>query len=381
MKKIKSILLILLSVSYAFAQSDFPAKSDKIDSLMLMHINHQGKRPVHNFMLYARNEKTGFEVHKGIGYVGRNDQEIDNDYQYNVASITKTMVSTIILQLEEEGKLSINDKAGKYLNEIKFLRFKEFHQLNDTSYSDSITIKMLLNHTSGIADIFTDTQTRFNIDVFLHKKRQYTTEKFIAKFFKYKLNKKPLNKPGEGYHYSDMNYMLLGFIIEQVTGKSLPQNIRERILAKLNMNDTYFDYYEPKCGNGKRIDAFLNRINITQKVNTSYEWAGGGIVSTTKDMAVFIEALFELDLFRNHETLKKMIDSSATQKFGAHYGMGIYKWEISSKVFYGHGGFYGSMLAFDPIDKVTFSANIGQANPPYNTRELVAKIMDIILSK
>jgi D-alanyl-D-alanine carboxypeptidase len=380
----KSIIctLVLLSVTLlSFSQIDIATKTKRIDSIMLAHIVDKGKKPVHSFLLYAKNEKTGFIVCEGKGTIGRSDQKIDADYQYPVASITKTMVAAIILQLEEEGKLSVNDKAGKYLETLEYLKFNTIHQLRDTSYADAITIEMLLHHTSGIADIFTDAETRFNISVLLHKKRQFNNEKIIARFYKYKLNKKPFNKPGEGYHYSDINYMLLGFIIEKITGKTLPEEIRERLLLPLAMNNTYFDYCEPSHGNGKRIDSFLNRINMTKKVNTSYEWGGGGIVSTTSDMAIFIEALFQNKLYKNAATLDKMIDLTATSKVGAHYGMGIYKYDLNGRVFYGHGGFYGSILAYDPADKVTLSANISQANPPYDTGKLISSLLDIILSK
>ena len=175
--------------------------------------------------------------------------------------------------------------------------------------------------------------------------------------------------------------MLLGFIIEQVTGQILPAAIRERILVPLKMNDTWFEYYEPETGSGKRIDAFLNGINMTKKINTSYEWGGGGLVSTTRDMAVFIEALFKNEFFKDPTTLTRMTDYTATEKFGAHYGMGIYKYELNGKVFYGHGGFYGSILAYDPVDKITLSANIGQANPPYDTGKLVNDLIEIVISR
>jgi len=120
---------------------------------------------------------------------------------------------------------------------------------------------------------------------------------------------------------------------------------------------------------------------MTKKINTSYEWGGGGMVSTTKDMAVFIEALFGHKLFQQPATLNKMTDYSATEKFGATYGMGIYKYELNGRIFYGHGGFYGSILAYDPADSITFSANIGQAIPPYDAGKLVKKLMDVILSE
>ena len=146
------------------------------------------------------------------------------------------------------------------------------------------------------------------------------------------------------------------------------------------MDATYFEYYEPKKGNGKRIDAFLNRINITKNINTSYEWGGGGLVSTTKETGVFIEALFDLKFFKNKSTLDKMIDSTITKKFGHDYGMGIFSLELKGKTFYGHGGFYGSLLIYEPIEKITFSANIGQANAPFDSGEVVSQLLNSIIN-
>lgn len=381
MKTVITVISFLLSSYSIYGQTDFSERTREIDSIIETHIIHKGRQPVNSFLLYAKNGKTGFEVYKGKGTIGRTDQQIDPDYQYPVASITKTFVASIILQLEEEGKLSLEDGIVTYLKGIKYLRIEQIHQLRDTSYADMITLDMLLHHTSGIADIFTDAETKFNISVLLHKKRQFNTERIIDRFYKYKLNKKPFNKPGNGYHYSDINYMLLGLIIEQVTGKSLPAVIRERILIPLQMNNTWFQYYEPEKGNGKRIDSYLNRINMTRKINTSYEWGGGGLVSTTKDMAVFIEALLSNKLFQKASTLQKMINFSETNKFGVQYGMGIYKYDMKGRTFYGHGGFYGSILAYDPFDKITFSANISQANPPFDTGKLITDLIDIISGK
>jgi D-alanyl-D-alanine carboxypeptidase len=348
---------------------------------MLANIIHKGKKPVHNFLLYARNGKTGFEINKGVGTIGRNNIEIDAGYQYNVASITKTLVATIILQLEEEGKLSTEDKACRYLDNMDFLKFTKIHLLNDTSYAREITIQQLLQHTSGIADIFFDATKRFKFSVLTHKNKQYNTEKIIQKYYKYNLNKKPFNKPGKGYHYSGINYMLLGFIIEQVTGKSLAECIRERIINKLNLKDTWFEYYEPSHGSGKRIDAFLNRLNMTKKINTSFEWAAGGLVSTTRDMGVFIESLFSMELFRDVKTLAKMIDISETEKYGGKNGMGFFKYKLDGQIYYGHGGYFGSFLAFNPNDRITFSVNVGQANPPFDREKLITELLKIITSQ
>ncbi|GAA4276546.1 serine hydrolase domain-containing protein [Aquimarina mytili] len=345
---------------------------------MKAHIVHDGKKPVHSFLLYLKNEKTGFEFNHGVGSVGRNNTAIDYSYQYNVASITKTLVATIILQLCEEDKLSIDDPIKKYLESIDFIRYNELHIFNGKKYQDSITIEMLLNHTSGISDVFTDAETRFNLSVLFHPKRKYTAQKFYKRYFKYKLNKKPANIPEKGYHYSDINYMLLGFLIEEIEGKSLPEAIRERIITPLHLKNTYFEFYEEVRGTGKRIDAFLNRINITKRVNTSYEWGGGGIVSTAQEMAIFIEALFGMKLFKDKATLERMLDTSKTSKYGKSYGLGIYKWNLYNKTFYGHGGFYGSILAYSPEYQIIISSNVGQSFPPFDTGKLINKVIKII---
>ncbi len=108
------------------------------------------------------------------------------------------------------------------------------------------------------------------------------------------------------------------------------------------------------------------------------EWAGGGIVSTTRELVDFIKALFGLQFFKNRATLDKMTDISATERFGAHYGLGLYRYEINGKVFYGHGGFYGSILAYCPAHRITLSSNIGQSNPPFKAGALIDKVLTVI---
>jgi len=381
LNKIKATIVLLSLVVSAYSQDNCISKGYIIDSLMKAHIVPGGKHPVYNFLLYTKNYSSGCEIINGVGTIGRNDTKIDSDYQFNTASITKTMVATIILQLEEEGKLSISDKAGTYLNDIGFLKFRKFHYFERKAFADSVTVEMLLNHTSGIADIFTDAAIRFNISVLLHKQRQFTPEKVIKRYYRYRLNKKTFNKPGEGYHYSDINYMLIGFIIENITGKELHEAIRERIITPLNLKNTYFEFYEPGQGNLKRIDAFLNRINMTEKINTLYEWAGGGIVSTTQDLATFITELFNGRFFTSSTTLDKMKNTSQSEKFGATYGLGLIRYDIDDLVFYGHGGFYGSLMVYDPLSRLVLCANIGQAIPPYDSGELAKNIIRIMLDR
>lgn len=381
MKRFIHFIIFTAICSSIYPQTSCKEKEIRIDSIINKCIVTIGKHPVYSFLLYSKNQSTNCEIKTGIGTIGKNKEPVDADFQFNTASITKTMVAAIILQLEEEGRISIMDPAIKHIGDLGFLNFRNFHIFQGKPYADSITIEMLLNHTSGIADIFTDAATRFNISVLLHKKRQYTPEKIIDKYFQYNLNKKAFHKPGNGYHYSDINYMILGFIIEKILNKPLHQAIRERIISPLNMINSYFEFYEEPKGNLKRIDAYLNKINMTQKINTSYEWAGGGIVSTTEDLGKFITSLLDGKLFISNTTLLKMMDTSKSSKFGADYGLGLIKYSVGKNIFFGHGGFYGSLMIYDPLDQFLFCGNIGQAIPPYDSGEIAKKIIQIIAEK
>lgn len=360
---------------------NYPAdasREEQIQYVMDQHLIHEGCTPVHNFVLYLENEPAGIVVNQSAGIVGRTDDPIDPDAQYRIASITKTFVATVALQLVEEGKLSLDDPVNQYIADIDYLRWDELMLLDGQNYADEITVDELLQHRAGMADVFVDTETRFILDALTHPHKLYTTETIMDKFFQYGLNEQPHFKPGEGYYYSDFNYVLLGLTIEQVTGKSLPENIRERIIEPLELDNTYFEFYEPATGNGKRLDSYLAFINIDKNVYTSYEWAGGGIVSTTEDTATFIKALFAGELFENPETLDLMLDNSLNAADGATYARGINTYDINGVTYYGHGGFYGSLLLHNPETGITFSAHMGQAFSPYNEAELKAMIETLV---
>jgi D-alanyl-D-alanine carboxypeptidase len=345
--------------------------------VMGQHLVHRGGAPVHSFVLYLENEPAGLVIHEGVGIVGRTDTPIDGDYQYNVASITKMFVAAIVLQLVEEGRLALDDRAVGYLGGLDFLDTGALHVLDGTSHASEITIDHLLQHRSGLGDVFIDTATRFNLHVLLNRRQQYSPQAIMELFFEYGLNEAPHFAPGDGYYYSDINYVLLGLIIEGVTGESLPAEIRRRVLEPLGLSATYFEYYEPPTGPGKRLDSYLGRLNMTRDFNTSYEWAGGGLVSTAEDMATFIRALFDLELFEDPGTLALMLDPGANQDEGTRYGRGIIRYDVDGTTYFGHGGFYGSLLLHQPEEGITLSANVAQASPPFDAMAAVRTLLQI----
>ncbi|MDX2062679.1 MAG: serine hydrolase domain-containing protein [Bacteroidia bacterium] len=346
--------------------------------LLSAKLKPTGKRPVHAIQAYiAQNDRV---ARLAVGFADGDTVRAHPDDQFKVASITKTMTAVVILQLAEEGALELEAPVAFYLKAVPFVRIQDIHRYNDTLYGDQVTVLQLLNHRSGIADLFDDAAVRFYLSVYLHKQRSWSPEKLFARFYKYNLPKKAHFKPGEGYRYSDTNYFLLGLLAETVTGKQLPELFRERIYTPLQLNATYFEYYEPAQPNGHTTHQFLWRVNATHKLNTSYDWAGGGVVSTCNDLARFLEGLFANQLFRKPETLARMLaDTPHSFPNGktSNYGLGITRYTYNETVFYGHSGFWGSQVMYSPEKKLVFCANINQANPvkTFNSRQLISDLL------
>jgi D-alanyl-D-alanine carboxypeptidase len=363
------LMLILCSVCYG-------QQTDTLRKMMKDHLKLKGNKPVYSIQTYI---SKGPEIfNEAVGFADGRNEIADKNNQFKIASITKTMTAVVILQMQEEGKLNIDDTISKYLNDVKFARVNELHYYKKQSYSNFITLRQLLQHKSGIADIFTDAALRFYLNEYFHKKQTWNPEKLMNRFYKYGLNKGAHFIPDSGYHYSDVNYFLLGLIIEKLSGQTLAQQFRLRIFEPLQMNNTYFEYYEPLQGSVKIAHSFLGKRDVTKTLNTSYDWAGGGIVSTTSDLAVFLNGLFERKLYKNNSTLKSMTTMLPhTLKSGriSYYGLGLYQYNFNGDIYYGHGGFWGSLIAYCPTKKIIFCGSVNQVNPSFSTNEFIASLL------
>ena len=172
-----------------------------------------------------------------------------------------------------------------------------------------------------------------------------------------------------------MNYVLLGLIIESIEQRELHKSIRNRILIPLKMEDTYFEFYEDPTNKAHVMNQYIGKINFS-KLNTSFDWAGGGLVSTNQDLSTFIKALFEYKLI-NTESLKKMIDVKFTKKGEYRYGLGVYESIYNGKTYFGHYGFYGTYIGYCPESKTVISYAINQAIPDFEGHTLISEILEL----
>ena len=370
--------LAILSFLLCLGLSCFGQSSVRLRKVMEEHLKPEGQKPVHSIQVYLSNPDTVFC--EAVGFADGRQVKADKDNQFKIASITKTMTAVIILQMQEEGLLSIDDKIEKYLGDNIFVKVKELSYFDGKPHGQEITIRQLMQHSSGLADLFTDGMFRFYVNEFTHKQQKWNPEKLMNRFYHYRLNRKSHFVPGDGYYYSDVNFFLLGLIVQKISGQTLAQQIRIRIFEPLKMQNSYLEFYEEAKGNGKIAHSYFGKWEITKTLNTSYDWAGGGVISTTTDLAIYLHGLFGGKLFRNEATLRQMTTTLPHQlKSGktGYYGLGISQYTFNGDTYYGHAGFWGSLIAYCPAKKITFCGSINQVTPSFNTTGFIETLLNI----
>lgn len=300
------------------------------------------------------------------------------EHQFRVASVTKTFTAVVILQLREEGRLSLDSTLASLLPDglPGGYAVNDLHGAKE-KLGDTITVRHLLSHTSGVPDYFFEPATagdhagRSVGDLwfqFLQNpsetslNRQWSGAAIIADYFQGGLPSKAHFPPGSGIHYADTNFVLLALAAEKLTGKSLAENYRERILDRLGMKHTYLEWYEPQRGD-RLAHHFLNlgfkgggNVDVVAaKLNTSADWAGGGLVSTVEDLNVFVRAVFSGKLLQHKTTLEEMTKPLGTLAEGSEYGLGLMKSTTEAKqhAYWGHAGFWGVGMYYCPASDVS----------------------------
>lgn len=331
--------------------------SIKLQALVDSMIDVESEDPIHNTVLLVECPKMKWKGAAGMAD-GKNEI-MTADHKIKTASITKTLTATVVLQLIEEGKISLDDTIDKFLD-TPAVNLDSLHIYEGIAYGRQITIGQLLSHTSGIADYMED--PRFIPDVLDKPKTMYNPSMILDMYYEYQTNEKALFPPGKGFNYSDVNYVLLAMIIEQVTGETYHAQLKSRIFDRLGMDNSYVEYYEEARGNKPLSHAFLSTIDLVTEVNTSLDWGGGGIVSTCEELNTFFRALLHGKLFQNESTLEQMLAAADLGKGGEDYdyGLGIMKRTIHGLTFYGHGGAYDCDVFYCPEKNISVCMSLNQ---------------------
>jgi D-alanyl-D-alanine carboxypeptidase len=301
------------------------------------------------------------------------------DKPYFIASTTKLFTTAIILQLRANGKLNLNDRISSYL-EKSILTGLVFYKGKE--YSEELTIKHLLSHTSGLPDYFQGkgaNEKSLEEEIISGNDQFWTFEQAMERTKKMK----PLFVPGtkNKANYSDANFQLLGKIIETITNKSYSENCKTLIINVLSLRNTYL-YQDPTDSKPKTLYYKSNELDIP-KAMTSFG-ADGGMVSTSADMLTFIEAFFNGKLFPS--SYINELQEWNKIFFPMRSGIGIHLFKLpwifnptgTVPYFIGHSGLSGALAYYSPKENVFIAGTVNQVAHPDISFKTMIKLTQIV---
>jgi CubicO group peptidase (beta-lactamase class C family) len=345
----------------------------KIQALLSKRVERDNS--LHNSLLLVHSDKYGIHWKFACG--------MHEDQTFHVASIGKTVTSSLIALLFEQGLIEYEDRICKFLPEDLL---KGLFVVEGIDYADRVLVRHLLNHTSGIADYISDKQEdgKTIIDLVIEEPSRFWTPVETIQWTK--ANFIPHFPPGEGFHYSDTGYQLLGLAVEKITGKPFHQSLHERIFNPLGMSQTCQLFYSESAQPSPypMADVFIGKHNVTDFKSVSIDWAGGGLVSTAEDLLVFIQAL-KNDVLLKAETFEMMKDWARFGR-GIDYGYGLMNFRFKDIFFllsnqnnmWGNSGSLGSYMYYVPAFDTYLIGTFNQMGYEKKHVMFMLKVMKII---
>ena len=305
---------------------------------------------------------------------------LDPDDPYRNASITKMWTAATVLRLVEEGRISLSDTIDRYLPAELVDRV---HVMDDgVSRGRQITMRMMLNHTSGIYNYSTD--DRWVAEVAAQPRKEWTAEELVEWAID---NGSPPFQPGDGWDYNDTGYALLTIILKRLTGKPHPAVYRD-MLPMHKLPQTYVEKLEqPPAGAREKAHQYFIAADMHLWDPSFDTWGGGGLVTTGQDQVRFIRALFEGRVYERGSTLRAMLRTvqgsltlpGASEPVTAEYGFGIGRIVHDGTECWHHTGAWGGYLYYCPSLDLAFAGTTNQYQDEIeNSRYLARRIVEIV---
>ena len=317
---------------------------------------------------------------------------MDSDDQFQAASITKMVTATTLMTLVEEGQADLDAGIGHYLPASIL---SGLHDFGAQSYGPAITARQLLSHTSGLADFFGDGHPGpggvlpFVAKMMEDPDKLWEPLEILAWT---KANLRPHFAPGTGWHYADTGYVLAGLIIEALAREPLHQVMRRRVFEPLGMRHTYMLYRESPRASlaaGRVSCAKAGDLPYGDRRSVTADWAGGGLVTTTEDLARFIRAFAEDRIFETERAKEQMLTWTATGEQGVYYGLGVRRFVLDELGWpgfgelWGHTGFLKSFMLYWPQRDAAICGTLNQsaARGVFSTLRPVSAVVPAVMSE
>lgn len=337
MKKISCILVTVLCLLFITnAQTFDPALAtklqNKIDSIRIAN-NLKG---ISACVIYP-----SVGTWKGVSGISHAGLPINSDMEFGIGSNTKLFTGVLLLKLAENNIINLNDSIHQYL--------PSFNNVNP-----NITIRQLLNHRSGLADV--NNVIGYSDSILTNPNRVFTPTEVMTWVGP------PLFPAGTSWNYCNTNYILAGMVAESATGQSFGQLLRDSILSPLQLDSTFLGVYDSilytiahPWQNG------FDKYTTPRKALNSVAWSSGAMYSTSGEMAQWYNALM------NGHVLNQSAFNELTTFVGSgNYGIGLYSTNVLGRTVWQHGGTiwggYNSSMVYDTSTGIIICVLINQ-NP------------------
>lgn len=337
------------TVSYATQRNAY-IKDATPDSTLQQDVNKLRDIGTTGVLAVTSNGETMTRARAGVSALGTN-KPVDWNSHARIGSNTKTFVSTVLLQLEAEGRLSLNDTVERWLPGVV---------QGNGNHGERITIHQLLQHTSGLFDYVQDEGFGTTISTpeafYQNRFTTYNPQQLVN----IALAHAPNFAPGARWEYSSTNYILAGMVIQAVTGKTWDTEVNDRILVPLGLTHTTEPGLNPALpapyAHGYQLFGTDGAYNEVTLHNMTWGGAAGSLISKPEEINRFFKALIKGQLLPPMQLAKMQAVVSMGREYeeiwpGAAYGLGIMRINLPcGGVYWSHGG---DVLGFNNTNGVT----------------------------
>ncbi|PHN02490.1 serine hydrolase domain-containing protein [Flavilitoribacter nigricans] len=353
---------------------------ENIQQLLEMLIRPSGNTPIQHALLYWQEGSVGAPLVLTAGNLSR-EQAIDG-IRLRTGSMTKPFTAALILQLVEAGRLRLGDGLLDLMGESDRDLVEPLLYIDGVNFTEEITVAHLLRHRSGLRDYFSDDE-RFVEELFRDPDRQWDWRSVMETYYRFELHRPGIGRPGDLFHYADTNYLLLARLAEVCTGRTYAELLTERIILPLGLTNTYLEFYQEALTDREMVYPHYGPHSL-EKVNTSFDWGGGGLVATPRDLDTFFRALLAGKLFQDKSTLEYLPGfrdmPTADSDRRAIYGLGLQQKQFGDLQMIGHNSAYGAMYYYAPERDLSIFLSVNQAAAMHKAEWLLDRVMKTYLA-
>lgn len=337
MKKTGSILVTLLSFTFIVnAQTFDPVLANKLQNKIDSIKTANNLKGISASVIYP-----GVGTWKGVTGISHSGFPITSDMEFGIGSNTKLFTGVLLLKLTENNIINLNDSLHQYL--------PAFNNVNP-----NITVRQLLNHTSGLADV--NNVVGYADSILTNPNRIFTPTEVMSWVGT------PLFAAGTSWNYCNTNYILAGMVAESATGQSFGQLLRDSILFPLQLDSTFLGVYDSVLHTiAHPWQGGVDKFSTPRKALNSVAWSAGAMYSTSGEMASWYHSLM------NGQVLNQNSFNELTTFVGSgNYGIGLYNTNVLGRTVWQHGGTiwggYNSSMVYDTATGIIICVLINQ-NP------------------